>query len=251
MDPPVEQTEAKKNQNEASKDSPSASENTNSRYRLLLSVIEKSFTQSHQSIANDAHGTIVDAYGDLTSLFASENDEKGIETLTTLLMGTLERIHDSFTSSNNSESSSLLGKLLQEQNILELLQKVETCIDDVDKTEQDWEKKETGDSQSAKEAIDMARLPVSLTNQNGGSKGKRKLVLPAELLGYHAYQLKLQHHQKLLREISELKEGNDKGEQNLTNKWEEWNGKVAKVKYVVDVLDKLRSDEGSKEGGSK
>mmetsp|Transcript_32992 Transcript_32992/g.63396 ORF Transcript_32992/g.63396 Transcript_32992/m.63396 type:complete len:124 (+) Transcript_32992:603-974(+) len=112
-------------------------------------------------------------------------------------------------------------------------------------------KKETGDSQSAKEAIDMARLPVSLTNQNGGSKGKRKLVLPAELLGYHAYQLKLQHHQKLLREISELKEGNDKGEQNLTNKWEEWNGKVAKVKYVVDVLDKLRSDEGSKEGGSK
>lgn len=252
MDSPQEQTQSKKNQNEASNESPSTVENVNSRYQLLLSVIEKSFTQSHQSIANDAHSTIVNSYGDLTSLFASDNDDNGIETLTTLLMGTLERIHDSFMSTATSESSSsLLRKLLQEQNILELLQKVETCIDAVDKDDEDWEKKEKWDAQSAKEAVDTARLPVTFTNQNGSNIGKRKLVLPAELLGYHAYQLKLQHHQKLLKEISEVRESNEKLQQDLADKWEEWNGEVERVKDIVNVLDKLRSDECYKEGGLK
>ena len=220
-----------------------SSTNINTRYQRLLSVVEKSLAQSRQNIADDAPSTIADSYGDMTSLFASENDDDGIETLTTLLMGTLERVHDSFYSSQESGSSSLLEKLLKEQSIFELLQRVELSVGEVERTEKEWNEKEEKDSRSARDAVDMARLPGVAVNQDGNKSGKKKLILPAEYIGYHAYQLKLQHQQNLLKEISSLEESNEAMERDLKEKWEEWTGRVRKVKGVLAALDELEAEK--------
>jgi hypothetical protein len=203
-------------------------------YDTLLSIVDKALTSSREKIARDAPHIIKESYGDLTSLFTSSDDSDGISRLVDLLLGKLDSVHDRF-GSEKSPSTSLtqLEELLQQQNILEVLQKVESAIDEVENAERKFNEADAADKNSAKEAIKLAK-----TSRMSPS-GKKRRVLPAESIGYQAYRLKLEYQQSLAQELKEVEEENEKLESELQSGWTMWEKNVEGVRSALSVMDTL------------
>ena len=206
-------------------------------YNRLLSILAKSLTQSREKIASDAPQTIKESYGDMTSLFTSSEDGDGVSSLVDLLLGKLDSVHDRFTSEKltGSSSSTRLEKILQQQNIFQVLQKVETAIDEVGRGEREFNEAEVADKKSAREAIKMAK------STRMSPSGKKRRVMPAESIGYHAHKLKMEYQQSLAKELEEIEEENEKLEGELKNKWGEWKKSVEGVKSALETMDELGS----------
>ncbi len=208
------------------------------KYDRLLSILAKCLAQSREKIASDAPQTIKDSYGDMTSLFTSAEDSDGVTSLVDLLLGKLDSVHDRFNSEKVSSSSmTRLEQLLQQQNILEVLQKIEKSIEEVETSEREFNEAEEADKNSAKEAIKLAK-----TSRISPS-GKKRRVLPAESIGYHAYKLKLEYQQSLAKELGDIEKENEQLEEELKTKWGDWQKNVEGVKSALDTLDKL-GEEG-------
>lgn len=207
-------------------------------YDTLLSIVDKALTSSREKIARDAPHIIKESYGDLTSLFTSSDDSDGISRLVDLLLGKLDSVHDRF-GSERSPSTSLtqLEELLQQQNILEVLQKVESAVDEVENAERKFNEADAADKHLAKEAIKLAK-----TSRMSPS-GKKRRVLPAESIGYQAYRLKLEYQQSLARELKEVEEENEKLESELQSGWTMWGENAEGVRSALNVMETLGGSE--------
>mmetsp|Transcript_34493 Transcript_34493/g.73456 ORF Transcript_34493/g.73456 Transcript_34493/m.73456 type:complete len:247 (-) Transcript_34493:149-889(-) len=227
--------------------------NNSARYDRLLSILGKSLDQSREKIAGDATRTIEESYGDMTSLFSSSEDgDDGVSTLVDLLLGKLDSVHDrlkskalsgfsSSWSSSSSSSTTRLEEILRRRDIFRVLQKVETAIEGVKREEIEFKEAEAADQKSAREAIKLAKS----TRESPTSRKKRRL-LPAESIGYHAHQLKLEYRQSLVKELEEIEAENEKLEGELKDNWGEWEKRVGEVKITLETLGELG---GGGEGG--
>lgn len=212
---------------------------TTTRYDRLLSILTKSLTQSREKIASDAPRAIKESYGDMTSLFTSSEDGDGVSTLVDLLLAKLDNVHDRFSSEKLSVSGSSLRptrleKILGERNVRRMLEKVETAIEDVMTEEQKCEDAEAADKTSAREAIKRAK-----STRVSPTSGKKRRVLPAESIGYHAHRLKLEYQQSLANELGEIEEENKTLEEELKRNWGEWKTAVEMVKSALETMGEL------------
>lgn len=223
-------------QKRSATDPPPSDNNTSTRYNRLLSILSKSLTQSREKVANDAPQTIKECYGDMTSLFTSNEDSDGVSSLVDLLLGKLDSVHDRFNSEKLSGSSSTtrLEKLLQQQSIQEVLDKMERAINEVEKEEEEFNIAEEADKNSAREAIKLAK-----SSRISPTSGKKRRVMPAENITYHAYQLKLEYDESLKKELNDIEKENERLEEELKSKWEEWQRNVEGVKGALETMDKL------------
>ena len=226
--------------------SASSSDQSTTLYDRLLSIVAKSLAQSREKIASEAPQTIKESYGEMTSLFTSSEDSDGVSSLVDLLLGKLDSVHDRFNSeklpsgSSTSSSSSLtqLEKLLQQQNIFEVLQKIEMAISSVETEERQFAEAEEADKNSAKDAIKAAK------STRFSPSGKKRRVLPAESIGYHAHKLKSEYQQCLAKELEEVERENQKLEGDLKSKWVEWQESVGGIKAALGALDEVGGGEG-------
>lgn len=172
----------------------------------------------------------------MTSLFTSSEDSDGVSSLVDLLLGKLDSVHDRFNSEKSSgltSSLTRLEKLLQQQNIFQILQKIEVAIDEVERNEQEFNEAEEADRSSARDAVKLAK------STRLSPSGKKRRVLPAESIGYHAHKLKVEYQQSLMKDLGDVEKENGTLEQELKDKWEEWQRNVEGVKGAVDTLDEL------------
>lgn len=203
-------------------------------YETLLSIVDKALTSSREKVARDASHIIKESYGDLTSLFTSSDDSDGVSRLVDLLLGKLDSVHDRFGSERSTSTSlTQLEELLQQQNITEVLQKIEAAVDEVENAERQFIEVDMADKNSAKEAIKLAK-----TSRMSPS-GKKRRVLPAESIGYQAYRLKLEYQQSLERELKEVGAENEKLENELQSGWTMWEKNLEGVKSALNVMDTL------------
>ena len=235
--PPATYTSASTNGN----GNDNSDNNNNTRYNRLLSILAKSLTQSREKVASDASQTIKESYGDMTSLFTSSEDSDGVSSLVDLLLGKLDSVHDRFNSEKIPGTSlTQLETLLQQQNIYEILQKMEHAIDEVETEEREFNEAEEADKNSARDAIKLAK-----SSRISPSGGKKRRVMPAESIGYHAHKLKLEYQQSLLQELENIEKENDMLEEELKSKWEGWQNNVEGVKDALDTLDTLGNNNGA------
>lgn len=228
--------------NNATEDSSSSSQ----RYNRLLSILNKSFSQSRTKIEVDGPALIKEVYGDMTSLFGGDNDsdnnnddDDGVTQLVNLLLGKLDTVHDRFkdettTSVNNME------KLLSQHHIQPLLSRVEHAIDMVEKADEEFNRLEEADKKSALAAVESART--------GGSNAQK-------FTEYYTYQLKQEYLNMLQGELDTVTSDNEKMDNELQEKWGEWMENLREVKNALALLTQLGSsvgndeDEEEKEGG--
>ncbi len=203
-------------------------------YDTVLSIIDKALTSSREKISQDAPNIIKECYGDLTSLFTSSDDSDGVSSLVDLLLGKLDSVHDRFGSEKSTSTSlTQLEELLQQQNILEVLQKIESAIDEVENTERQFYEADAADKNSAKEAIKLAKM------SRVSPSGKKRRIMPAESIGYQAYRMKLEYQQSLARELKEVEAENEELENELQSAWTMWEKNVEGVKSAINVMDTL------------
>ncbi|KAL9188088.1 hypothetical protein ACHAXT_006466 [Thalassiosira profunda] len=201
-------------------------------YRSLLSIVAKSLAASRQKVADGAPATIRESYGDMTSLFTSGEDGGGVSSLVDLLLGKLDSVHDRF-SPESASAPSKLEELLQKQDILPVLCKIEAAVAAVEKEERDFAAAEEADRQSAKEAIKLAK------STKVEPDGKKRRVMPAESIGYHAHKLKAEYQASLAKELEEVQRENATLEGELKEKWGEWEAGLAGVKGALASMETL------------
>lgn len=224
-------------------DPPTEDDNSSQRYNRLLSILNKSFSQSRTKIEVEGPALIKEVYGDMTSLF-SDNDnnndnDDGTTQLVNLLLGKLDTVHDRFkdettTSVNNME------KLLSQHHIAPLLSRVEVAIDKVEKADEEFNKVEEADKKSALAAVESART--------GGGSNAQKFT------EYYTYQLKQEYLNMLQGELDTVTSDNEKMDKELQEKWGEWMENLKEVKSALALLTQLGSSVGNdeeeeKEGG--
>ncbi|KAL3798658.1 hypothetical protein HJC23_004409 [Cyclotella cryptica] len=224
-------------------DSPNDPSSPPNRYALLLSVLQKSLISSRDRISADASTAILAAYGDVASFFASDADPSGVDTLVNLLMSRVDKVHERFAenSLDGPSSRTPLEELLHDRRVEELLGRVENSIRYVENEESSAQLQEEMDRQSAREAVSMARTSQICSSPSSG-KEKRKRLLPGEYIGYHAYKLKLEHKETLLRQLEEMEKGNDEMESEMRSLWDEWRGTVQELEAVVGGLGEMSAE---------
>jgi len=205
--------------------------------------------KSREKIASDAPRTIQNAYGDMTSLFTSSEDGDGVFSLVDLLLGKLDSMHDRFISekcysssndpSSSSSSMTRLEQILEQHNVFQVLEKLDSAVNQVIREEREFNEAEASDKTSAREAIKLAKC----TRTSPSSRKKRR-VLPAESIGYHAHKLKLGYQQSLSKELKEIENENEVLEQELANAWAEWESSVEGVKTALATMDTGASKRG-------
>eukprot|EP00577_Skeletonema_sp_RCC1716_P022129 CAMPEP_0113409244 /NCGR_PEP_ID=MMETSP0013_2-20120614/21043_1 /TAXON_ID=2843 ORGANISM="Skeletonema costatum, Strain 1716" /NCGR_SAMPLE_ID=MMETSP0013_2 /ASSEMBLY_ACC=CAM_ASM_000158 /LENGTH=222 /DNA_ID=CAMNT_0000295347 /DNA_START=30 /DNA_END=694 /DNA_ORIENTATION=- /assembly_acc=CAM_ASM_000158 len=201
-------------------DPPSSTTTTNSqRYTKLLSVLTKSLQQSRDKVESEAAHLIKEIYGDMTSLFTTGEDDDGVTQLVDLLLGKLDTVHDRFNVEKSSSSSNMtkLDSILEEQQIQQLLQRVETAIERVEMDEQNFQQDEAADKQSAEEAVKQAH-----TLRVDSVAGKLRKMTADQFAGYHSHKKKEEYLESLQKELGEVTKENDEMEAALVEKWEEW-----------------------------
>ncbi|KAL7481482.1 hypothetical protein ACHAW6_007163 [Cyclotella cf. meneghiniana] len=214
-----------------------------SRYALLLSILQKSLTRTRDRISTEASASILSAYGDVSSFFATDADPTGIDTLANLLLSRVDTVHERFAESSVDGSSSRtpLEALLRDRGIEELLGRVENSIRGVDEEECSARVREEMDKQSAREAISMARTSQICNSPSSGEERKRRL-LPGEYIGYHAYKLKLEHKESLVRQLEEIEKENDEMVGEMERLWDEWKRRVEELEGVVGVWGDMSAE---------
>ena len=205
------------------------------RYARLLSIVTKCLAQSRERIASDAPATIRDAYGEMASLFTSDDEDgDGVSSLVDLLLGKLDGVHDRLTAEKLPGSGrTRLEQLLEENDVKDLLTRVERSIAGVEEEERLFNEAEEADKSSAREAIRAARS----TRVSPG--GKRRRVLPSESIGYHAHRMKAEYHDGLKRELEEVSAENERLESELKSRWDEFQGKLDALRESLGTLEDL------------
>ena len=205
------------------------------RYARLLSIISKCLVQSRDRIATDAPATIRDAYGEMTSLFTSDDEDgDGVSSLVDLLLGKLNGVHDRLTAERLPGSGrTRLEQLLEENDVKNLLSRVERSIEEVEEEERLFNEAEEADKSSAREAIRAARS----TRVSPG--GKRRRVLPSESIGYHAHRMKAEYQDGLKKELDEVSAENDRLEAELKSRWDEFQEKLDALRGSLGTLEEL------------
>ena len=227
-------------------DPPSTTTTNNSqRYTKLLSVLTKSLQQSRDKVESEAAHLIKEIYGDMTSLFTTGEDDDGVTQLVDLLLGKLDTVHDRFNDEKSSSSSNMtkLESILEEQQIQQLLQRVETAIERVEMDEQNFQHDEAADKQSAEEAVKQAH-----TLRVDSVAGKLRKMTADQFAGYHSHKKKEEYLESLQKELEEVTKENDEMEAALVEKWEEWQKNLGDVKGALGVLQQLGSVEEEDEG---
>lgn len=198
------------------------------RSTLLLNALTKSLSQTRNRISTQAPDAISTAYGDVVSFFASDDDSTGVETLVNLLMSRIDKV--------NEITESSLHELLKSHDLYSLLEKVEASIAAVDKSQSDFTARDEAEKQSTVEAINHAKISRV---ENVQGRDKKKRVLPGEYIGYHAYKLKLEHKDKLEKELEELQRENDEMNKELSELWSGWNGAVKDLEGMLEKMDEM------------
>mmetsp|Transcript_22578 Transcript_22578/g.34734 ORF Transcript_22578/g.34734 Transcript_22578/m.34734 type:complete len:250 (+) Transcript_22578:92-841(+) len=223
-------------------DPPSSTTTTNNsqRYTKLLSVLTKSLQQSRDKVESEAAHLIKEIYGDMTSLFTTGEDDDGVTQLVELLLGKLDTVHDRFNVEKSSSSSNMtkLESILEEQQIQQLLQRVETAIERVEMDEQNFQQDEAADKQSAEEAVKQAH-----TLRVDSVAGKLRKMTADQFAGYHSHKKKEEYLESLQKELGEVTKENVEMEAALVEKWEEWQKNLGDVKGALGVLQQLGSVE--------
>ena len=219
---------------------PPSSTNNSQRYTKLLSVLTKSLQQSRDKVESEAAHLIKEIYGDMTSLFTTGEDDDGVTQLVDLLLGKLDTVHDRFNVEKSSSSSNMtkLESILEEQQIQQLLQRVETAIERVEMDEQNFQQDEAADKQSAEEAVKQAH-----TLRVDSVAGKLRKMTADQFAGYHSHKKKEEYLESLQNELGEVTKENDEMEAALVEKWEEWQKNLGDVKGALGVLQQLGSAE--------
>jgi hypothetical protein len=224
-------------------DNNATEDSSSQRYNRLLSILNKSFSQSRTKIESDGPALIKEVYGDMTSLFGgdndNDNDDDGTTQLVNLLLGKLDTVHDRFkdettTSVNNME------KLLSQHHIQSLLLRVENAIDKVEKADEEFNRVEEADKKSVLAAVESART--------GSGSNAQKFT------EYYTYQLKQEYLTMLQGELDTVTSDNEKMDKELQEKWGEWMEDLKEVKNALALLTQLGSsvgndEEDEKEGG--
>ena len=230
-------------------DSPSPPDTYSQRYTRLLSVLSKSLQQSRDKVEADAPQFIKDVYGDMTSLFTTGEDNDGVTQLVNLLLGKLDSVHDRFSvePSSSASNETQLEKLLRQHHILQLLQRVETAVDKVEKDEREFQQNEEADKKSAEHAIKKAR-----TARHNVVEGKlRAITIDAQkFTDYHTYKMKEEYLDSLKKELEEVGEEIKEMDVALKARWEEWQKNLGDVKGALELLQQLSQAEEEEEGVS-
>ena len=218
------------------------SSGTSQRYTKLLSILTKSLQQSREKIESEAPQLINDIYGDMTSLFTTGNGN-GVNQLVELLLGKLDTVHDRFNVDKSSSSNvTKLETLLEEQQILQLLQRVESAIEKVETDEKNFEQMEAADKKSAEEAVKKAQ-----TLRVDNVAGKLRKISADSFAGYHSHKMKEAYLDSLQKELEEVNKENEEKVAALKEKWEEWQSNLGGVKDALELLQQLgnvEEDEG-------
>lgn len=177
----------------------------------------------------------------MTSLFTSSEDDDGVSSLVDLMLGKLdsmsyrllnEKVGSSSDGSSSLPPSTRLQKILEQQNIFQLLEKLESATNQVKREEQEFNDAEVYDKTSAREAIKLAKCTkVSPSIQ------KKRRVLPAESIGYHSHKLKLEYQQSLLQKLKDVENENKALEEQLKNNLVEWKLNVEGVKTALETME--------------
>ncbi len=220
--------------------------NSSQRYNRLLSILNKSFSQSRTKIESDGPALIKEVYGDMTSLFGGDNDndnnndnDDGVTQLVNLLLGKLDTVHDRFKDETTTSVTNM-EKLLSQHHIQSLLSRVEMAIDKVEKADEEFNRVEEADKKSALAAVESART---------GSGNAQKFT------EYYTYQLKQEYLNMLQGELDVVTSDNEKMDNELQEKWGEWMENLREVKNALELLTQLGSSVGNddeddeKEGG--
>ena len=136
----------------------------------------------------------------------------------------------------NEITESSLHELLKSHDLYSLLEKVEASIAAVDKSQSDFTARDEAEKQSTVEAINHAKISRV---ENVQGRDKKKRVLPGEYIGYHAYKLKLEHKDKLEKELEELQRENDEMNKELSELWSGWNGAVKDLEGMLEKMDEM------------
>jgi hypothetical protein len=208
-----------------------ATTTTSDRSSLLLTALSKSLNQTRSRVSDKAPSSISEAYGDVASFFASDEDATGVETLVNLLLSKIDKI--------NEDAEGSLDDILKRHDIYTLLERIDASIAHVDKEASEFAEKDEADKKSALNAIAQAKTQ-KIANVDGRDKKKR--VLPGEYIGYHAYKLKLEHKAKLQQELEEMEKENDEKEKELEDMWESWNTGVVSLEGVLSKMDELGAE---------
>jgi len=233
-------------------DPPSSSDNKSSsnsqRYTRLLSILTKSLQQSRDKVESEAPQLIKEIYGDMTSLFTTGEDKDGVTQLVDLLLGKLDTVHDRFNVDKSSSNNNMteLESLLEQHHILQLLQRVETAIENVETEEQNFQREEDADKKSAEEAVKKAH-----TLRVDNVAGKLRKISPDSFAGYHTHKMKEEYLDSLQKELEEVTKENEETEKALKEKWEEWQKNLGDVKGALAMFQQLANDveEGEEEEG--
>jgi len=203
------------------------------RYNRLLSILNKSFSQSRTKIESDGPALIKEVYGDMTSLFGGDNDndnnDDGVTQLVNLLLGKLDTVHDRFKDETTTSVNNM-DKLLSQHHIQPLLSRVEMAIDKVEKDDEEFNRVEEADKKSALAAVESART--------GGSNAQK-------FTEYYTYQLKQEYLNMLQGELDTVTSDNEKMDNELQEKWGEWMENLKEVKSALELLTQLGSSVGN------
>jgi hypothetical protein len=154
-----------------------SSSSSSLRFQRLLEVIEKALTQSRKNI--DVAKLIQQCYGEDASIFAAQ---QGDNVLLSVLEGMLDRVHDSVTED--------MLEFLKELQVEAKLIKFEEIATQLEMDEVWQQQQETNDKQSARRALEDAKLPKELK--------------PADIVTYCAYQKILSERDGTLSEIAAI-----------------------------------------------
>lgn len=203
----------------------------------------------------------------MTSLFTTGDDDNddGVTQLVDLLLGKLDTVHDRFivdkselvvNNNNTNVNVTKLESILEQQQIQQLLQRVEWAIERVEMDELNFQQEEAADKLSAEEAVHKAHTlrTVETSSSSSSSEGKLKLrkMSAEQFVGYHSHKMKETYLESLQNELEDVSKENEEMEGVLKEKWDEWQKNLGEVKGVLGLLQQLGSNvEDEEEEGAE
>lgn len=176
------------------------------RYQQLLQVIDKALQESRNSFNTEK--AIQECYGEDASIFGSA-------TLQKLMDGVIDRV--------NTKSKTETLDMLQKQSVEQKLKQIEEIIALFDKKDQAHQSQEANDYESAKQALQNAKLPEGM--------------LPEDICNYRAYQIMKKERDALETELIAVEEETRKMEQQIAQAEQAVKENIANVENVGSKLE--------------
>lgn len=151
------------------------------RHKKLIQVIEKGLSESKKSI--DSHDAVIKCYGEDTSIFAGGGTE---ESAKTMLANLIEGVIDN----SNERLQDDIENIFATEKIAIKLRALDSAVDQQDTELELKRETDENDRQTAREALDSAKLPDNVT-------------IP-DVLRFHIYNVKKDLKDKLLKELQHV-----------------------------------------------